>query len=693
MAKDLNDAVREGRSVRDLVDAAAASAPLQPVNPQAVAADGIKHLKAIISQVETDLQDPLNGAESASRNVVKAIQSEKHRWSLGAASVLRDDETKALLAQLNSLDPRLRTVLKSLREVITAGAKRFADAMRTNDDTPVTPPKGKSLLEAVTRELGLVGFRCPAGYDVDVNGVFLDDGTQLSAAPILPISSSQTANGAFMVEVAWRKWGKWWRRHYPREVLANARLVVGLAKAGAPVDSGTSAELVKFFSAFERVNEEKFAPVLGVEHIGWVSEKTFLYGHDVMGEAVSFVGDEDQVQFLSGFRVSGSWETWRAAIAEHCAGRPKVMLGVYAALASVLLTPIEQRGFIIDWSGLTSVGKTSTLQVAASVLGDPSEHDHDGLIRSWRGPSNFAKMAAASTMYSLPLFLDETKRANNADLVKQMLYDYPSGQESMSGKSTGGARQGKRWRSVLLSTGEAPITSFSKDGGAHARALIVRGQPWGGVSDQVAAAISSLIDTLKAHHGHLGRRFVEYLLNTDWFDLKQRYATIVEGYGPQAGVEKRLHEYVATIELAAQIAHLSLGLPGDWRPAIDVLRESIAASSGTTDIPAVAAQTLYEWAASNRSKFWNTEASPDHEPSRGWYGRWDRDRDLIQAEYIGFNLDLFLRTLDELGFDGRSVMTAFMERKWLRLDKHDKNPQVGPNRSRVVCVLMKAMTE
>lgn len=692
MPKDLNEAVVGGRSVRELVDAAAHDKPLPPENPQGLATDGIRHLKAIASQVEVDLSDPLMGVENAARNIVRAVQAEKHRWILGAAMALREDEAKALLAQLTTVNVRLRPNVKALREIMVAGAKRFNDAKKSPDPMPQTPPKAKSLLEAVTRDIGMDGFRCPSGWDMDMTGVYLDDGTQVASAPMMPVSASRIDSGAIVLEVAWRKHGQWHRRHYPRETVANSRSIVSLAKAGAPVDSNNAAEVVRWFSAFERVNEEKFAPTHGAEHIGWVSSETFLYGEEPIGPPVPFVGDEDALQFLSGFRATGSWETWKAAIAEHCVSRPKVMAGIYAALASLLLTPLEQRGFVIDWSGLTSVGKTSTLQVAASALGDPSEHDHDGLIRSWRGPSNFAKMAAASTMYSLPLFLDETKRANSHDLVRQMLYDYPSGQESMSGKASGGARQSRRWRSVLLSTGEAPITSFSKDGGGHARALVLRGPPWGDVSINTAASLASLVDTLKQHHGHLGRRMVKYLLQTDWAGLRLRRDNIMAEYGPISGVEKRLHEYVATMELAAQIAHLSLDLPGDWRPAIDVIRESIAAMSGAADIPAIAAASLYEWSCANRGKFWNTEARPDHEPSGGWLGRWDRDMPLSNAEFVGFYHDVLLRALDTLGFDGASVLSAFGERGWLKLDGKGNNPQVGPSRSRVVCLKLEALT-
>lgn len=688
--KDLNDAAKAGKADA-LLGAADATRPVAPADSTALALDGIKHLKAIISQVQLDLQDPLEGPTKAAASIVKATQAEKHRWVLGAAAHDRAAEVESLLAMLGTVVPaKLKSQVSALRKIVAAGKKEFVDAVRDREALKGSLPEAspKRMLGAVLKGLGDYDFRMPAGYEMDLEGVRTDTGEMVAPAPILPIAFEQAPDGEIVVTVAWRKWGAWVQHKFSRGVLASSKKLVDMASKGAPVDSITAPLLMAFFTAFERVNEAALRPMTSAPHIGWNGD-TFLYGSEVVGDSpLSPPADPAAAQFFAGFRSEGSWDAWREAIADYVTQHPSVMIGIYASAASLMLEPLNERGFVVDWSGLTSVGKTTTLMVAASALGNPGESDQNGLLRSWRSPSNSSRMYMASVLHSFPLYLDETKRADKPELVKNFLYDFPSGQDSMRGREDGTARIAKRWRSIALTTGEAPIVSFARDGGAHARALCIQGPPWGKPNAEQAVIQKRLSQILQRNYGHLGPHLVKYLLDVDRHDLRERYRSILDGYPTSSGVAARMLSYVAVLELAAQVCHFSLDLPGAHQESIKILIDIVLGGQAGANMARQAADTLYQWASANRDKFWHHRAT--HEPVGGWLGRWDPDEH--RSGFIAFDQHRASKFLSECGFDAASVWTAFRENGWMIL-KDGANPQVGPSRSRLPCVKLSALTD
>ena len=166
--------------------------------------------------------------------------------------------------------------------------------------------------------------------------------------------------------------------------------------------------------------------------------------------------------------------------------------------------------FILDFSGETSMGKTTALRLAASVWGSPDERG-GGIVYAWDVSRVFVERTAAMLDY-LPMFLDDTKRARRSEDVGKTLYDYASGVGRGRG-SLQGLQRVTRAHGVLLSTGEAPATSFTNDGGTRARALCLWGSPFEGTNRATEAAVSKVQRMVLDNYGHAGPRLVRYLLD------------------------------------------------------------------------------------------------------------------------------------------------------------------------------------
>ena len=105
----------------------------------------------------------------------------------------------------------------------------------------------------------------------------------------------------------------------------------------------------------------------------------------------------------SPFEERGSLEEWKQQVAEPCEKNSRLAFAVSASLAGPLLwlTGTESGGFHLV--GASSQGKTTALQVGASVWGR-GEKAH--FIKTWRGTSNGME-GVASTHSDAALVLDE----------------------------------------------------------------------------------------------------------------------------------------------------------------------------------------------------------------------------------------------------------------------------------------------
>lgn len=528
------------------------------------------------------------------------------------------------------------------------------------------------LLDHFTRPLGVEGLRCPPGYTIDVHGVWREVGDEqerVATAPILIVGTAQDVHsGEVRVRIAWRRRSDWAVHTVPRGSVMDARGLLGLSNLGAPVCSGNMGAAVEYLAAFEAVNLDHLQDERTTEHMGWQDDQTFVIGPDSFGpKPVRLVAQGGLEAIGSRYAVSGTWEAWCETVEELIAPRPLAMLAIYASACTPLLRILRQPGFAVDWSGETSMGKSTSLVVAASVWGNPDDKGA-GIIQGWASASTVGPMTLAHFGQSIPVFLDDTKRAKRADVVAQTLYDIPAGQERLRGAPGGGLQVCRTWRTVLLSTGEAPILSFSNDGGTRARTLCLQGAPFGENTPENRRASDMARTRLAENYGHLGRRIAAYLVaHPERFDgFRNRFAQLREEYaGEVGGVAGRAAAYVAVLRFAADLCH-HLGVP---RPrGCDPLGLALqAALEGTreADPHAGALRDLFVWAQANSTRFWgrhdiDRQGCPV-EPHGGFAGSWGKGE---QWSEIGFVPQVVIELLKRWGYDAHGVVETWHRREW-----------------------------
>ncbi|MGF6599667.1 putative DNA primase/helicase [Paraburkholderia sp. GAS448] len=199
-----------------------------------------------------------------------------------------------------------------------------------------------------------------------------------------------------------------------------------------------------------------------VRSVGW-NGALYVQANRVYGHGAETVALDPDAPACAAFEQRGTLQEWNAQIGRHCERNSRLMLAVCLSLAALLLhlLGIEAGGFHLV--GPSSVGKTTAMRLAASVLGRVM-----GLIRSWRSTSNGLEAVAAS-LNDCVLLLDEMNQATPLE-AGEAVYMLGNGQGKVRMTRTGAGGRLYQWRLLFMSTGEIPLQQHIESVGKKGRA-------------------------------------------------------------------------------------------------------------------------------------------------------------------------------------------------------------------------------
>lgn len=500
---------------------------------------------------------------------------------------------------------------------------------------------------------------------------------RMAHAPIVILGTrSELGASTAWVELAWPRNGAWSVHRVSRGVVTSARELTALGKnAGSPINSENAGAMVRWLASLEAANPDLDRGYAST-HMGWQGKGTshFLAGPVLYAPAekrkeIALLTEDDPglSKLAKACTPKGTMEGWLEVLG-HVESSPVAWVAIYAAAAAPLLRVLDAPNFILDVHGSSGHGKTSVLRLAASVWGEPSDGRY---LRSWQATvSSIERDAAALT--DLPLCLDESNRVPLKDRpqIASALYMLANG----SGKgraSIKGTQQVAEWRTVVLSTGEASITSYSEDEGARARCLPLYGSPLRSAEDA-----ESIRWGTQQHYGHLGPALVHRLVqmtDDERTALRAGYDARVTQLGQAATspMARRVCVYVAVLQVAAELLHGDLGIP---RPEVDVWRFLAAQVGGgvaAADRPAAALRGLALWALAQPGRLatWGGRRSSEQDvrplhPAGGaeWIGRVERHE---RWTWLALSQGAVTSWLKRENHEPTAVLRAWADRGWL----------------------------
>ncbi|PHM67962.1 propanediol utilization protein [Xenorhabdus kozodoii] len=197
---------------------------------------------------------------------------------------------------------------------------------------------------------------------------------------------------------------------------------------------------------------------------GWHCGAYVMPDGEIIGQPYMPVAFCGGTSAIAGYVVRGTAKEWKTHVASLMKGNRSMMLGVLVGLAAPLNSLTGGNCFGVHLFAQSSAGKTTTVEAASSLYGDPEE-----LKLSWHGTNHgLNNEAAARNDGFLPI--DEIGQSSNPKEVANSAYSLFNGVGKIQGRREGGNRAVIRWKIAALSTGEEDLETFLIKGGITPKA-------------------------------------------------------------------------------------------------------------------------------------------------------------------------------------------------------------------------------
>jgi hypothetical protein len=394
--------------------------------------------------------------------------------------------------------------------------------------------------------------------------------------------------------------------------------------------------------------------------MGWCGAK-FLPGAE--GDIILDVAD-GMNQLVGGYTQNGTLERW-VENAESTRQFPLARLVMSASFAAPLLRIVGQRIFIIHLWGNTTGGKSASTFAALSIWGDPEE-----IIGSFNA-TKVGLERMASFYCDLPFGIDEKQAAGDKQgFIESIIYLLGLGKGKARGAKGGGVQAFTSWRTVVLTTGEEPLSSSSSTGGVKTRTMEIYGQP---IPDKQIAA--DVYAWTQKYHGTAGVTWINKIIDAmvkgpDLFI--DDYKTFMDKLTGEH--EENIKSHIAALALISVADYYA----SQWIFALDqdtaytqavTLAEHVIGLLETAveaDDTQRAYDYLMSWYGVNAKYF-------DDNKDRECYG-------YLRQTYIYFYPTIFDKALKDGGFNTRRVLRDFAEKDLIKTESPGKD---GKRRYRV----------
>ncbi len=407
----------------------------------------------------------------------------------------------------------------------------------------------------------------PEDWKLDAKGVSKTGETDILFGPIWISSLARDTD-----HLNWGRVTEWFDKdsNHHKRAIGNGRfheqgnsLASELAGEGLHIKPGCEKKLLQYLAGFNPM-----ARARSVDKLGWLVRadgdlvyvlpdktlvpnvlpvKTKKSGGDSPVEAIVF--QPERFAPVGALHSSCTLEEWNSEVAQKCYEHPMLMFALCVGLAPPLLQSSGIESGAIHIYGRSSHGKTTMLQVAASVMGcgaDPASSPERTSIQRWNSTSNALEGLASSRNDGL-LVLDELGSCVARDVGK-VVYDLAGGQGKGAMDQSRNLKKNRSWRILIFSSGEISLRQKLEEDSTPKAGQLLRmlDIPIDDGAIAVSESSASTIKLLKAscskYFGGAGPAFIQALIDnsTDGaIDLREQILKchalleLPQGLGPE----------------------------------------------------------------------------------------------------------------------------------------------------------------
>ena len=491
-----------------------------------------------------------------------------------------------------------------------------------------------------------VKLRQPAGWKVTEKGVEMIH--PKTGLPYLvcrtPILIARRIKALGMeeekVEIAFYRDRKWHFVREQRSTIFQARTIIKLADVGVTVTSENAKFLVRFLENLEAENFNIIETQQSVSQLGWHGEN-FLPGME--GDLVLDV-ERSERKWVEAYSKKGELQDWVKTM-KPFRNNTIFRFVLASSFAAPLLKLLNHRIFFVHNWGDSRGGKTAALKAALSVWGNPDE-----LMTSFNA-TNVGLERLASFFNDLPLGIDERQVAGGKqEYIETLVYMLSMGYSKVRGTKTGGLENQRSWRSIVLTTGEEPLTTMGSQTGVHTRALEIHGSPF-----EEEDGARSMHNIVTMNYGVAGPFFIGKLMEElKPHQLQDRHKEIQETLMAMNENHKKIGSHVSSVSVVILVEELiSKWLFDEADTSIAMGNEILSNLEDmiNTDMVEKAYEFIQGWLISNIEQFKGN-------PRRESYGVMDDNRFYVFPQILQ-------EALDKQGYSYRKIMQGFGDRGYI----------------------------
>ena len=204
---------------------------------------------------------------------------------------------------------------------------------------------------------------------------------------------------------------------------------------------------------------------LCVDKLGWHEQQYILPDRAIGSDGKQLIVYQSAHAINSTLSQQGDLAQWRDNLCKPLAEQSRFVFSIACAFAGQLLELLEYDGGGFHLLGSSSMGKSLSLKLAASVWGNP-----DRYVKTWRSTDNALEGTASEHNDSF-LPLDEISECD-PKIVGKTVYMLANGHGKGRSTTTGHNRIAKTWRIIFLSNGEESLQNFMAQAGQKTNAGI-----------------------------------------------------------------------------------------------------------------------------------------------------------------------------------------------------------------------------
>jgi hypothetical protein len=414
--------------------------------------------------------------------------------TIGALAVLRRDKPGEYSKIKQSLKGKIN--LNDLERTVSAHEKESRKLKIVETGEP--PP----LLEQILPDIPLKELRKPYAWTFNENGIWTETKNGPICACSVPIMLTKRLinieSGEEKIELTFYRDKKWKHVIANRATIFNKTSIINIGNKSLPVSSENAKYIVKYFDDLERCNLDTIPVIKSTSHMGWCGN-AFLPGLE--GNVLLEIEEGGTSSVVSAYNAAGTLEEW-IEITAPLRNYPVARFVLAAGFASPLLKITSQRVFIVHLWGGSRGGKTAAVKAALSPWGDPEET----IVTFYGTKVGLERLAAF--YHDLPMGIDERQIVGDKQgFIESLVYMMGTGKGKVRGKKDGGLQLWNTWRTIIMTTGEEPLSSLSSTAGIKTRVLELYGIP---IGDEDLAG--KMHQQFSKNHGTAGPAFIKRMM-------------------------------------------------------------------------------------------------------------------------------------------------------------------------------------